>query len=295
MVYKKDTSTLKQYSSQKGQVLLFVVITMTIALALGVGLSLETISSISNVADTDSSQRALAAAEGAAERLLTLTSEELDQVKSGNCLNVGTSLPNNKCLVSFESEADNPLDVIDIEVEVEVDDYDMNIYNTFFIAKNQVREVSVEGYTSDSIDVCWNGESVLYLGVYNDIGQTQKSLILCDAASGTCDQGWTLSGAISSGIPSPTPIQQTFQSCTKMSGLSSLGSLRGLRIRSLGNGSQVGIFPSSVLPSQGYLIRAVGKLKDAPELQRKVTVLKSIEFTPSIFDFGIYSEGSLGL
>ena len=63
-----------------GQALLFVIVAMTVALAVGVNVSLRTLSSVSRTAQSDTSERVLAAAEGGAESFIKLSVGQLEAI-----------------------------------------------------------------------------------------------------------------------------------------------------------------------------------------------------------------------
>ena len=294
----------RNYYSQKGQALLFVVITMTIALALGIGLSLETINSISNVADTDTSQRALAAAEGAAERTLTLSNTELsslaDGISSSECASilrgewVNTS---NTCFVRFTAQGGTGQDPIEVRSAVSVETYEVtdpdNGYSSVFsIQANDVKEVFLEGYSQNNVQVCWDGNADLYYRVYNELGDNVNNIVRCSTQN--CHQ-WQYGGALTASTGSSVG-HADYDHCytVAVSGLGGISNPKGLRIRALGDAIEDGrLFPTPTLPQQGYKISTRGELVNADGIARDVTVFTSFSYTPAVFDFSFYSKDNL--
>lgn len=303
-------------SNQKGQALLFVVITMTIALALGIGLSLETINTVSNVADTDTSQRALAAAEGAAERALTLDDAQLkllkDNMDASNCedpdyLGGSWDAARSLCFVDFIDSEDN----VSVRASVEVTDYSVVFEDQhsspISIGQNQVKEIFLEGFlpagdSDGTIDVCWDGPAVLYYRVFNEAGDTKNNIVQCSGVPNpNCSSfGWSY-GATESADPGSAfadAAKAEYDNCYSVStlGPNGVSDPKGLRLRALGAPITNGmIFPTPQLPTQGYKIHAVGELLNPDGTQRSVTVYKSFSFVPTVFDFSFYSKDNLSL
>ncbi len=291
--------------NELGQALLFVVITMTIALALGIGLSLETINSVSTVADTDTSQRALAAAEGAAERTLTLSNNDLDSlatngISSSECTGILSGewvTSSGTCFVRFTAQSGTGQDPIEVRSAVTVEEYDVtdpdNGYSSVFsIPANDVKEIFLDGYGQPEVEVCWDGNADLYYRVYNDLGDNVNDIVRCSTQN--CHQ-WTYGNAetASSGSSAGHP---EYDHCytVVVSGANGVSDPQGLRIRALGDAIDDGrLFPTPALPMQGYKITTRGELVNTDGIARDVTVFKSFSYTPAVFDFSFYSKDNL--
>lgn len=304
----------KDQENQRGQALLFVVITMTIALALGIGLSLETISSVSNVSDTDTSQRALAAAEGAAERALSLSDSTLQSLVTGGInqsecrdeLNGDYNSSTGECFISFESGADGVRSRSKIIVDTyeTVDTTPSDEHTPIVISQDKPHEVFLETYSvaDGEIDVCWNGDVAVYYRLYKDTGESLNEIV-CPAVGSICSS-WNLgaSGSGGSGVNQSLAVtgssigHNDYDSCVVVNANPG-GSYdpKGLRIRALGATGDVegAIYPDIPLPTQGFKIDTEGQLLDSSDIVRRVTVYKSFEYVPVVFDFSLYSESTL--
>lgn len=291
--------------NERGQALLFVVITMTIALALGIGLSLETINSVSNVADTDTSQRALAAAEGAAERTLTLTNTQLaslsnNGINSNECTSIlrGEWVnSSNTCFVRFTAQGGTGQDPIEVRSAVSVEEYDVTdpdagYSSVFSIPANDVKEVFLDGYGQSDVEVCWDGNADLYYRVYNDLGDNVNNIVRCSTQN--C-HSWTYGSAVTA-LSGGAAGHPEYDHCytVVVSGATGVSDPQGLRIRALGDAIEDGrLFPTPTLPMQGYKITTRGELVNADGIARDVTVFKSFSYTPAVFDFSFYSKDNL--
>ncbi len=282
-----------QAQNQKGQVLLFVVVTMTIALALGVGISLETLSSLSNISDTDTSQRALAGAEGAVERVLALTDTQLAGVMAGTivgCTDAGFEAPVNEgdpCRLTIEAT-----DGADVTVTVDVATFNTNNDSDdayeFYVAQNEVKEVSLVGYSAGTVRVCWDEAVDIYYHTYTASAESKKGIVLC--AGGNCSSGWDIVGhdqVASSSLAGPNCVDAVVPP-------NSLG----IRLRPFKEGANFSVSGiGQALPTQGYRIHTQAFLTnedtDTDKLLRSVTAYKSNPYAPGIFDFAIYAGSSL--
>ena len=289
---------------ESGQALLFVVITMTIALALGIGLSLETINSISNVTETDTSQRAIAAAEGAAERVLTLDNSTLADLEGNNmnqtrCENIlEGEWEDGVCYVTF-STGSRGIDSVKVRASVQVSEYSVTDESAnksdIQINANDVKEIFLEGYTQDNVDICWDGNSEIYYKVYNESGDIVNKIVQC--SDGNCNS-WNY-GASEVAQTGQSLNHPDYDHCHRVgvqSGSGGVDSPKGLRVRALGSTIGKGaIFPDPGLPVQGYKIETQGELVDVEGATRDVTVFKSFSYVPAVFDFTFYSKDNLSL
>src|SRR3990167_10497760 len=152
--------------NQNGHALLFVIVSLTVALALGVGVSLRELSSSSRVARTDTSSRVLGAAEGGAERFLTLSRAELDSASNPTS---NADCPTNTtyyddpdaggqdgCRITFDpTTGDNIRAEAIVRVEpVRFNSVDQLAYE-MQIPRGEVREISTEGVSNMRLQLCW--------------------------------------------------------------------------------------------------------------------------------------------
>lgn len=307
---KNNISNIK--NNDKGQVLLFVVITMTLALALGVGVSLETLTNLANISDVDTSQRTFAVAEGGIERILTLPDATLDLLKSSDngdfsdaCENEVKGTPDiatHKCIIDFTSNVSDP---IKTKASVSVEDFTSNIVRNgkngyeFEIKAGDVKEVNLDGYNGDTLEICWNGSSKysLYMSVYDDSPSVsyKKYLIECYNGGSACPSGvsWDYSNSIQAGDGSA----YGYDSCYTYD---EYNTQVGARIRILGTDNQptkvaVFAFNADDLPGQGYKITSEGSLLVTNEnpILKIIHVYKARSYVPGFIDFSIYSGDTL--
>jgi len=278
---------IKDKINEKGQALLFVVVTMAVALAIGVGVSLRTLSSISRTTTSDTSSRVLAAAEGGAERFLSMSYTELSNAASGTCPAHAPAFGDGTCAVTF-----SPItgDNITAKAYVKVEDFGAvpaGSYLSTSVKQEDVAEMNLEGYGGSSIDVCWKTQSGsgsdVFLLAYNQNGATAQHFI-------------------TSGIPVAESQywQQGFVNSTPRNGFSACylvslpSSPYGLRIQPLNEDVTIGVFPvGASLPVQGFRITSTGKLAGVTSeatAEKSVTVFKSFPRMPQMFSFGIYSQ-----
>lgn len=294
----------KVFLNQKGQVLLLVIVTMTIALALGIGVSLQTLSSLSDVADTDTASRSLAAAEGGAERFLALNKSDLDNWANGTtgskqviCSNANGTYDsiNDECVIDF---APGTNDNITAQAHVSVDYFNSTDTNSneyvFTLAEGSVKEINLTGVNKD-VNLCWNdnGTTDLYYTAYNDLGVVSRNLVNCDG--GGCSS-YGLSGALDASVGT-----QGYTSCITLSYDDATNGVPkdvvGLRIRSLNQNAtaRVSLQNGDPLPTQGFQITSRGNLREDTQIiiQKTVVVYRAYPYMPGIFDFALYSEGGL--
>ncbi len=293
--------------NQNGQALLFVIITMVIALTIGLGLTLNTVKIASNVSDTDTSQRSLAGAEGAAERVLTLSDQQLSSfvgnITNSECTGtLGGTFENNTCYIKYLASGSNE---IEVEASVNVENY--SVINTtngeysspFDIDLNQMTEINLEGYTPATdprgrINVCWDGDAVLYYHLYNLAGDAKNNIVLCSTTA--CNSyGFEYDNVVTAvtGSAAGHPEYDNCQSIPTL-GANGVNNPLGLRIYSLERAITSGrFFPASPLPLQGYKINVVGTLDVSNEISKNVTVYKSFPFAAGVLDFALYAKNNL--
>jgi len=274
--------------NSKGQALLLVIAAMTVALALGINVSMRTLQSISRTSRSDTSERILAAAEGGIERVLQLPAGVLDGGinNAADCALLGSDVsytPSAGCVVNFQPTAP---DTINAKASVVVSDFTYNAPgNTykFKVEQDSVTEVNVAG--ASSVEICWSpiAQSDLYYIIYGDSGILAKKGLRALGSD-------TLGGAYNPHNFSNANSGGTKRYCSGSFSLPS-GS-KGLRIKSIGGDSTVEAISAS-LPSQGHKIVSTGYLATDATTKKVISVYKSLPFLPSMFDFGIFTQGAL--
>ncbi|KKU57364.1 MAG: hypothetical protein UX79_C0013G0002 [candidate division WWE3 bacterium GW2011_GWB1_47_11] len=276
--------------NQRGQALLFVIVVMSVALAIGVAISTRTLSTISRVSTTDTASRVLAAAEGGAERFLSLSDKALVDAISGDCPASTTSNGTGGCLVEFEPvSGDKILAVADVLVAYHGDVSE----GEFFPAKatwGKTTQINLTGYGGSKIDICWaatvpTGGSDIYLMSYNLANTLTKAGVSTSLPKAAL---YNQSGFANSSGP-----KDTFTDCYSFS---LPATPKGLRIQTLNADIKLGIYPTGdALPPQGYLITSVGKLSKNNNITatKAVSVFRSFPYLPHPFSFGVYSESGI--
>lgn len=287
----RTAKTLTKFEHQQGQVLLFVIVALTIAMAVGIGASVRTLSTLQRISQTDTSSKVTAAAEGGAERFVQLSTTDLNSASSGTCPS-GTTSESGACVVQFDPA---PGDTITPRALVTVSTFSSNKTQPtryeFYIEKNSVKELNLEGYSKSSLKLCWTPDNPvqntnLYYYAYSSTGVDLK---------GGIDAGSVADNYSVTGFTNPDSGESGYQFCKTISS-SVLQNAIGLRIRSIGGVTRVAALESS-LPTQGFKITSVGELLQDGSIKstKKVVVYKSYPYATSsgILDFSIYSEGSL--
>jgi hypothetical protein len=300
-----------QKFEENGQVLLFVVVAMTIALALGVGVSLQTLSTLSTVSQSDTAQKSTAAAEGAAERVLGLSYADIESLStnlSGNCvskLGSGAVWANNKCTVKFDPASS--ADKIPTEADITVGTFNythpsstgapLDSRYEFLILPNNAKEVKVTGFGQNPFRLCWDdaGTVDLYYTIYNNAGDAKKNYVKCRNSSGNpCAAA---AGSVGSGAEAATLAAYGFDSCFNVPGSSTHipSNPVGVRIFAMGSTTQpvrvAFVNRSGIhLRSQGYKINSVGRIQLSDDIKKSVTVYKSLPYYLPIFDFNVFGN-----
>jgi hypothetical protein len=271
--------------TSKGQALLLVIAAMTVALALGINVSMRTLQSISRTSRTDTSERILAAAEGGIERTLKLSagvlSGGINNASDCALMGTGASIISGDCVVSFQTAGDP----IIARATVVVSDFTYNFpaSNTykFKVEQDSVTEVNVD--SASSLEICWSPvtKSDLYYIIYGDSGILSKKGLRAGGSDTPAYTPHNFTTANSGGIK---------RYCS--GSLSLPAGSKGLRIKSIGGDSTVEVI-SATLPLQGHKIVSTGSLTTDATTKKVISVYKSLPFLPSMFDFGIFTQGAL--
>ncbi len=304
-----DTKQKFSHEIEKGQALLFVVIVMTIALSIGINASVRTITSLSRTTRTDTASRALAAAEGGIERFLALSTPGLEDAVDGTCPSdsgAGPCMPGpcppdpepdivwdsetQSCKMDFEGSGD----ILVSQAFVTVERYTPSFY-PFDLESGQVKEVNLYDfnggsfYSDNRIEICWSSspESDLVYLAYNQSGvQARGGLfgVVNTPGAPYAQEGFTAAVAGHDGYDSCATVDIT-------------NNIYGLRIRSVGGASRLGIFPvgGASLPLQGYTIVSIGRLEQDQGVTatRTIRIVRTLPYLPASFDYALYSEGAI--
>lgn len=265
----------KPLQESTGQALLIILLIMAVALTIGLSVVSRSITDIRISQQTEEAARAYSAAEAGIE-------ESLYSGTGGSAvLETGASY---QTAVSGVAEGASEF-VFPQEVST-------NEIATLFLAQHDASGNLVESayYTAQTLDVCWEGNTALETTVYykTAVGAYQ-------AARGAWD---------------PNPGRRSTNSFAEPDGGSCLGlsnkktlnfvtmgaqpTLLFLRFRLFYGNAKVGVKTpggsGGVLPSQGNKIESLG---EAGEAKRKVAVVRFHPAPPEIFDFALYSGGTL--
>ncbi|HNS71319.1 MAG TPA: hypothetical protein PKK07_01200 [bacterium] len=252
---------------RKGQILVAAIVLAVLSLTLGVVASSSLIKRVSMRTQADDLSKALAAAEGAAERMLVENTSVLEEyINYGNCGSACTWQVQdlNGQIISAQvslSYAGETTDMFDTEVETD-----------------EVFQLNLNGYTSGaSIDVCWNTPSSIYASYIKN-------------ESGTIVSTPYAHNAVNTSVP-----ENNFDSSFASHGFSNCFTVTAddtplmLRVRPMYLNARIYFVPQSgqSIPKQGILITSVGTAGDAV---KKVKVLKSTAIAPIIFDYSIFQK-----
>jgi len=271
MMQTNIKKTLNRISNQKGQVILFVIVSMTLAMAVGVTIASRTLSSLSRTSRSDSSNKALGAAEAGAERFLVMDFATLGTY-------VGAENPE---VLEFTDEVSGVTTKADVTVtEFTNNSTDGSSYD-FNLGTGYIKEVTFKDSNfNNNVTFCWenNNTAISYL-IYNISGIKEKGVITpsnnndLDVSNGEVASS---SGTYPGGCKTVNIATGDY----------------GLRLRALYNDTNVSVSSSATIPVQGYKITSIGKLFVEGKITttKKVTVYKSKPYFPSIFDAAIYTE-----
>ncbi|MCA9308381.1 MAG: hypothetical protein R3B92_00770 [Patescibacteria group bacterium] len=295
-------------SYSNGQVLPLVLIVLTIILGAAAYIASQSIKTSRRTSSSDTSSRALAAAEGGAEKVLVTPIEKLEEViASGECTtslfeaDLNAHTPPEVCYTDFSgvSAEDN----IDAESIMAIERLGTSSEHRFRVPQGEVREVRLTG-TTGALAVCWSSNTVT-VATDNDV----DSILLYSLYSGSSiDKAVVGCGSSCSSHASQISTQNSIYPDTSTTYKDSAGNfyalcfdvnasgiVGGLRIQSVGADSEVGVFvtDTSTLPSQGFKITSLGKLQDTKTnetITRKIVVERSYPYLPGMFDYAMYSN-----
>ncbi len=256
--------------NQKGQVLVIIMMVMLVSLGIGVGISTTFMKGLRNVANTDSSSKALAVAEALVERLLMNSIPALQgYIQNGNC--------SANCYLEITEPNGNTAiaDAVLSQIGNSSDTYAVKV------SQNETLEVNLATYPSSTdLSVCWNGNtaSVHGLHVYGLAGS-----YLADAYA------YNPVGSINSinGF-SDASASLGYQNCFTVAGKQNPVLLR---LRVFYGEAYLYVIPaaSTSLPLQGVRLTVTGNYQG---VLKKVIVTKSQAAMPSQFDYVLYQKSA---
>jgi len=281
--------------NQSGQALLFVIVSLTVALAIVTSISLRNLSSISRISQTDTSYRVTAVAEGGAERYLGLNDTQLGALTSNpdlsKCQQAGSDAGfvgsgRNACTLSFTGTGS---DNIDATAYVKVANYPNGSDFTVKVKKDEVYELNLNGYSGGNIQMYWRAtdggstQPAIYVLGYGNSGNSPLIKSLYCPYTG-CGVFSTVGGSV-------TATNSGTESVITLNGLNNVV---GLRVRVVGADADVRFAAGAALPYQGYMIESTGELSSSSNVSatKIVTVFRSYNFLPAMFDFAVFNNGA---
>jgi hypothetical protein len=212
---------------------------------------------------------------------------------------IGTKIESVVCgqhCVEYSSSVDPALNQeIGSRSIVTVERFSTNTNNngyTFNLEPDSIREVSLvdfsgTSYGSDTMEICWdNSDALIYYYSYNQSGDVEKGGLYRNSSPYV-------------GLE----YISTFDEAVEKVGFGTCATVNlvddhyGLRIKVLYEASKVTVYPtnSASLTDQGYRLTSKGELtQDSGNTEvATVIVYKTYPYAPSVFDYGIYTPGSL--
>lgn len=256
---------------QKGQTLVVIVFLMIAALAIGVSLSNRFITTLSITSDSYTSYQAHAVAEAAIERILTLSTVELEEFilhnSCGSYCNLEILGPDGvvqraTVVLSHLGRGSEPF-----ETRISVSD---------------ISEINLNGYGDNkTLSICWNAPQT------GELPAIYATLVKGAQGSYTAENlAYNSIGSLRPNGFTQAISAMGFENCMSFNtGVNP----RVIRIRSIYNETYITVIPdaSSTLPSQGVLIESTGQVLD---LSKKVSVIKSDNMVPLDFDYVLYQR-----
>lgn len=291
--------TKKIKAKQNGQALLFVVVAVTIAMAVGVSVSTRTLDLVRRITRTDTSARVIAASEAGIERLLNQTEVFLDSLEADtpDCSQIdGSSYAGGKCVVTFpptSAAGDN----ITATAIVDAEKFKLNApdHYWFNLDPGYVKEVNLNGYTENSIEVCWdNADTAVYFFSYSKPNGS-STLEMKKGGFYASNFPEDNKGAVS-GFSQESQTRSEYVACGNVS---LVGSPYGLRIKTYYSSTKIYVYPTGgatgSFPYQGYKLISKGELAVGNDVtdSKTINVYRSYSYSPSMFDYAIYTEGPL--
>ncbi|MFZ5366308.1 MAG: hypothetical protein ACOZBZ_03350 [Patescibacteria group bacterium] len=259
---------LNLFKESPGQALLIILLVMAVALTIGLSVISRSITDIKISQQTEEAARAFSAAEAGIEEALVAGT-------SGSGTFAETGATYQTAVAGFGEGTE-----FVFPQEIQVDEP-----QTLYLAKYETDGALTKHYTAGTIDVCWDGDAALEIAIYYQDGSTYKvARAVVDPVDGRTPGADFPSGQCAGLEHKKTLSLPTGGSIT----------LLFLRLRVLYANTKVGVSTpggaGGTLPSQGNRIESTGT---AGTSTRKVEVVRFYPAPPEIFDFAVYSGGSL--
>jgi hypothetical protein len=317
--------------NEKGFVLLAAVLFLSIALGTGVFVGARILRSTSRVTRTDTASKVYSGAEGGAEAFIVLPDSYLDKYLPSNlstsdrnalCDTYGwTGYTDEDGLHGCEVKYVDPTTSVETVAKVSVNSFKVTEQVngsdglTFYLDEGNTQEVVLSRGGTDyqsNLNICWDDDSThLYMIAYNENGILDRKILVPENAN-VDDYDTRLNSNIGPHDPKASDMSglgmlraenvggRNFPDCIELEApfFSNLNPT-GIRLRSLRGSTTVGIVPNNNqmanFPVQGFLIRSKAELSSEgiTKSVKTVRVYKSVSFLPNIFDYAIYSEGSI--
>jgi hypothetical protein len=292
---------LNKKNNQSGQALLIILLTMAVVLVVVLSILSRSVTDVSVSSQDEDSLRAFSAAEAGVEKALIIGSN-IDSAEIGNAtysVNIASAAEGQK------------------EFNYPIQPFSGESITAWFVAhdENDDLSCSVDGkpcFTGNSIKVCWGKDgsetipalelSVFYAdtsGNYSTI-QVGRAAIDPNSSRTTANFFSTPDAGTCTILGKTYPYQKTisFADLGISSGVyNTVNGLQFMSIRSLYNisesnpiGYSVNFAGNGLLPSQGKSIDSSGSSGDA---NRRIDVFNTYPEVADIFEFGVYSSGTI--
>ncbi len=285
MVYKKET--------QSGQVALMALLVMTIAATVGLSLIARTTTDISVTRNTEESTRAFSAAEAGVEETLR------SGVASSGTIDPTYGVSYTASITPVSGTATSPYVFPQKTLNEDTE--------TVWLVSHSADGTIIESptYTANTINVCWSSESttpaivvsILYKKASDGSYRVARNAYDSNRSRATdLVTGNNFSAPVAAtGCPSTTALG-TKITFSDYGIVPANDTLIALRIRPVYAGALLAVAPAAAVPAQnlpvqGNSIQSVGVTTSG--VNRKITVYQQYRAPESIFDYALYSEGSL--
>ncbi len=262
-------------NNNKGQVLLFVAVSMVIALGIGLSTSERTISSLFRTSETDTSARALAAAEAGAENVLRRGFSDLESA-------IGSSIT---------VDIPYPTPGASARAVVQVSETPSKSPVTGPLDNLRVKQLFLNGYGSNEVELCWRSDAWdpdMYYKVVRSDGTYSRGYITGVGGSGPAT---TLAGGYSLQNATNTTKDGIAHSCRVIN----VSNVEYIRFMVFGKNTTYAVYPrgGASIPGQGLRLISKGTIgvTDASPVERSVQVdITKPYISLPVFDFALFSE-----
>jgi hypothetical protein len=253
--------------NRKGQILVAMIILMLLSLSLGISISSGFIKNIRSQTQADDLTKAQAASEALIEKLLLISNDTLETYIQGNsCGSVCTwqvtdttgKIISASASLSYAGNSTAGFST------------DLETISTF--------QLNLKTYTSGkTVDICWSTPASIYASYIKETAGVITTKAYAYNAANTTHSDNGLSSATA---------KYGYTSCFTVTATETPDVVR---LKSYYLDTPIYVVPQSgqLLPKQGVLIASTGKSGSAT---RKITVMKTTNSLPAIFDYAIYQK-----